>query len=131
MHIGERIEKEGRYDAFCGPGFTIKRMFLAAHNGQVMGGSYQTTRHPEEWDRLVCTRCGGQQAAVVVLKVRGVHHALCADCIEECSEYFNSLEKAVEIAAFLFTPEGRKSGSGAMRELKAAVAAYNEAQASE
>ena len=34
----------------------------------------------------------------------------------------------IEAARFAFSPEGRKPDSGAMGQLKAAVAAYNEAQ---
>jgi len=41
-------------------------------------------------------------------------------------------QDAIVLAAqFACSPEGRKRGPGAMRDLKAAVAAYNEAQASE
>ncbi|MBC8462431.1 MAG: hypothetical protein H8D67_31045 [Deltaproteobacteria bacterium] len=50
-----------------------------------------------------------------------------------CGEYVLASTprgKVVKAAQFACSPEGHKRSSGAMRELKKAVAAYNEAQAS-
>jgi len=54
-----------------------------------------------------------------------------AEDVIVADDFDSPLVKIVEAAIFLMSPEGRKKGSGAMHDLKAAVAACNEAQASE